>query len=303
MPKLKTIERMIRKPLLAIKPLGHTFILKWIPDEPYLKLLYYSEFKKVLNLSNPLLFTEKLQWLKIHNREPEYSKLVDKYCVREFVSSVIGEEYLTPIIAVYNNVGEIEWGNLPNEFVIKCNHGSGTNIICFDKKRLNIKLSSEKLKRWMKKNWYWFGREWPYKNLKKKIIVEQLLVDNKTRIPNDYKFWIFNNEIKFINVHFKEDNKTKINIYNNDWELQNFGMVYKNNLNVYHKKPVNYEKMSELAKKISAVVNSPFLRVDFYEVNGKIYFGEITFFPTSGLIHFHPYHEEIDLMYGTMLHI
>lgn len=299
MKKMLTVLKHINKPRKLIKPLGHLGFFNFLPDKQYLKLIYRAELGKKLNLDNPQAFTEKLQWLKIYNRNPKFSTYVDKYLVRSHVSKTIGEEYLIPLIGVYNTVDQINWNELPNQFAIKCNHGSGTNIICKNKDSLDINESKRKLKKWLKQNWYWFGREWPYKNVKPKIIIEQLLTNENGDIPNDYKFWVFNGEVKFINVHFKKNNKTKINIYNRDWELQKFGMVFENDLSVIHERPKNLKKMITLAEKLSEKL--PFVRIDFYEINNRIYFGEITFYPTSGFIKFTENEFDLDLFYGSLL--
>lgn len=301
MSKLKTVLTLLKNPRKLIKPLGHNGFFNWLPDRPYLKLVYWGETGRRLNLNEPHTFTEKLQWLKLHNRKIEYSNYVDKYAVRAHIADTIGEEFLIPLIGVYKSVEEIDWKELPQKFIIKCNHGSGTNIICTDKSRFNIEEAKKKLNFWLKKSWYYFGREWPYKNVKKKIIIEKFLQDEKQDIPMDYKFWVFNGSVKFINVHFKKNGETRINIYNRDWTLQNFGMVYENDLKCIHQRPKNYKIMIDCAEKIAKSL--PFLRVDFYEVNGKAYSGEITFYPTSGFIRFHPNHDELDKMYGDLLNL
>src|SRR5690554_3625830 len=163
---------MLHKIFKFTTSLGSRKFLNFLNDKTYLKLAYYGKMNKKLNLKNPKLFTEKLQWLKLNDRNPLYTELVDKYAVRTYIKEQLGKEYLIPLIAVYDKVNEIEWDKLPNQFVIKCTHGSGSNIICRDKNRLSIKESNKKLKKWMRKNWYWFGREWPYKNVKPRIIIE-----------------------------------------------------------------------------------------------------------------------------------
>jgi len=300
MAKLKTIFKIILNPSKMIKPLGHKGFFNFLPDRIYLKLVYRAETGKKLNLDEPECFTEKLQWLKLYNRKLEYSMYVDKYKVRSYIADKIGEKHLIPLVdEVYTNVDDIKWDKLPMEFVIKCNHGSGTNIICKDKSKLNIDMSKKKLKKWMKKSWYSFGREWPYKSIEKKIIVEKLLYDKNQATLNDYKFWVFNGEVKYINVHFKIKDKTIFNIYNLNWELQNFGMVYENDASIRHEKPINLNQMIIYAEKLAYEL--PFVRVDFYEVNNQVYFGEITFYPTSGFIKFHPNHNELDRKYGKLL--
>jgi hypothetical protein len=299
----KRIINVIKNPMLIISYSAIKGYLNWMSDRLYLILLYKAITGKKLNIDNPITFNEKLQWLKLHNRKSEYSNYVDKYTVRSYISGTIGDEYLIPLIAVYNSVQEINWESLPNKFVLKCNHGSGINIICTDKSTLNIEEAEKKLKKWMKKNWYWFGREWPYKYVENKIIAEELLQDKNSGLPNDYKLWVFNGEVKFINVHFRDKGKTKINIYNRNWEIQNFGMVYENDLNIIHEKPKNYNKMIDYAEKMAKELELPFIRIDFYEVNAQVFFGEITFYPTSGFIKFYPNHKELDKKYGDLLEL
>lgn len=300
---ISKIVKIFKNPKVIILYLLSTRISRIIPDTIFLKIKYRIKVGKVLNLSNPKTFNEKLQWLKLYDRKPEYSIYADKYEVRQFISDTIGSEYLIPLIGIYKSVDEINWDDLPKQFVLKCTHGSGSNIICPDKSKLNIEDAKIKLKKWMKKSWFWFGREWPYKNIKPRIIVEEFLINEENSIPNDYKCWAFNGEVKFINVHFHEEGKTKINIYNTDWKLQSFGMVYNNNLKINHIKPLNLVRMIKISEKIAKKIGSCFLRVDFYEVNGKLYSGEITFYPTSGFIRFFPDHNELDRKYGDLLEL
>lgn len=303
MANLKTVVKIAKNPSSTIRILGSKGVFNWLPDKPYLKLLYRAETGRKLNLENPKTFNEKLQWLKINRKIPEYQVYVDKYEVRKYVSEILGEGYLIPLIAVYKTVEEIDWEKLPDKFVLKCNHGSGANIICRAKEHLNYDKAKRKLKQWLRRNYYWFGREWPYKYIEKKIVVEELLEEGETGDLHDYKFWVFNGKVKFINVHFHESGKTKINIYDRSWNLQKFGMVYDNDLNIHHEKPKNLDRMIEDAERIALDISSEFLRVDFYNVDGKIYFGEITFYPTSGFIRFFPCHDKLDKMYGEMLEL
>lgn len=298
---IRIFKRYLRSPRKLIKVLGALGWFNWFSDRIYLKLVFWAETGKKLNLKNPKTYNEKLQWLKLYDRKPEYSIYVDKYAVRSYIEKTIGDTYLIPLLGIYNSVEEIDWNSLPNKFVLKCTHGSGSNIICTDKNKLDIQASKMKLNKWMKKSWYWFGREWPYKNVKKRIIAEKFLYGIGQAIPKDYKFWTFNGKVKFTNVHFHDNYKTKINIYNRNWELQNYGMVYENDLNILHKKPRNYNKMINYSEKIAKELKLRFVRVDFYEVGDKIYSGEITFFPTSGFIKFYPDHNTLDKKYGDLL--
>lgn len=308
MISFNNVVKYLKDPKKTIKPLGDKGFFNWIPDKLYLRLVYWGEMGSKLNLKEPQTFTEKLQWLKIHNRKLEYTTYVDKYRVREYITAKLGSEYLIPLIGVYNNSDEISWESLPDKFVIKCNHGSGTNIICTNKSNLDIDETKNKLNKWMTKSWYWFGREWPYKNIEKKIIIEEFLQDEEQSVPKDYKFWIFNGKVKYINVHFIHNNKTYINIYNSEWKLQNYAMGHdqrdlntRHTCETKHDEPENLSKMINFAEKLAG--NQPFLRIDFYEVNSHIYFGEITFYPTSGFIKFYPNQEVLDEKYGSLVNL
>lgn len=253
-------------------------------DKDYLKLKYRKLMHKELDLENPRVFNEKLQWLKLYNRNEKYTDLVDKYKVREYISQVLGEEYLIPLIGVYNDVKKIDFNKLPNQFVLKCNHNSGKGmIICRDKQNLDIKKTRKELKKGLKDNYYLLGREWPYKNVKRKIICEQFMQDNDNLIGlTDYKFFCFDGYVDCVMVcidrHLKD---TKFYFFDKNWNLKRInkrGLEAPNDFTL--PKPKNIEKMFEIASKLSTGI--PFVRVDLYDCNGKIYFGELTFYPDSG---------------------
>ena len=271
---------------------------KIIPDNIYLKLRYKYYTGKKLNLKNPQTFNEKLQWLKLYDRNPLYTKLVDKYEVRKYIADIIGEEYLIPLISIYNSIEEINWNSLPNKFVLKCTHGSGANIICSDKSKLDIEDAKIKLKKWMQRNWYWYGREWPYKNVKPRIICEKYMVDESGIELKDYKFMCFNGEVKcsFVCSNRNSPNGLNVDFYDMDWNLMPFERHYSNS-GTKIPKPKNFEKMVGFAEKLSK--NIPFVRVDFYETYGQLYFGELTFYPGSGFEEFTP--EKYDYVLGSWL--
>lgn len=258
-----------------------------IPDRLYLKIKYFLIFKKKLNLSNPKTFNEKLQWLKLNDRKDIYTKLVDKYEVKKYVSDIIGEEYIIPTLGIYNTFDEINFDELPNQFVIKSTHDSGGVAIVKDKKNMDMIRIKKKINKSMKTNYYYSGREWPYKNVNPRIIIEPYLEDKKYGELRDYKFFTFYGAVKFLYV---ASNRQGVGDTYFDFYDKNF-----NHLNIINghpmnpstpKKPVNYKKMIELAEKISKSFNQ--IRVDFYEVNGKIYFGELTFYHMSGFTPFFP---------------
>lgn len=264
---------------------------KIIPDNIYLKLRYKYYTGKKLNLKNPQTFSEKLQWLKLYDRNPLYTKLVDKYEVRKYIAETIGKEYLIPLIGVYNNIEEIDWKSLPNQFVLKCTHGSRANIVCSDKSKLDVEDAKNKLKKWIKRNWFWFGREWPYKNVKPRIICEKYIKQENSTSLIDYKFYCFNGEPVYCQVIKDRDTEETIDFFDMDWNLMKFTRLHKPNSPFPHskteiKKPLNFEVMKKISKILSK--NIPFVRIDLYSIDEKIYFGEITFYPFAGFGEFDP---------------
>ncbi len=267
-----------------------------MPDDEFLKRLFKSRLKYDLDLDNPKTFNEKLQWLKLHDRKPEYTIMVDKYKVREYVANTIGEQYLIPLIAVYDKAEDIDFNKLPQKFVLKCNHNSGVGMcICKDKSKINIRKVRKGLNKGLKQDYYLTGREWPYKNVERKIVCEQFMEDKESPDLKDYKFMCFNGEVKcsFVCSERFSGEGLKVTFFDRDWQVMPFTRHYPKSEKVIEK-PKNYELMIELAEKLSK--NIPFVRVDFYEVNGKVYFGELTFFPGNGLEEFEP--EEYDKMLG-----
>lgn len=277
---MNLIQRIVNK----ISVMG---FLDFLPDKPFLKIRYWALMGKRLNLKNPKTFNEKLQWLKLYDRKPEYTKMVDKYKVREYIRETIGEEYLIPLLGVWNNVDEIDFDKLPNEFVLKCNHDSGGLVICKDKSKLDINEAKAKLKKCLKNDFYKLTREWPYKNVERKIIAEKYMFEKDGTDLTDYKFMCFNGKVGCVFVcgdRFSDDG-FKITIFDRDWNLMPFKRRYPVSKSEI-KKPQNYEKMIELAEILA--YNFSFVRIDFYEINNILYFGEITFFPGSGFERFYP---------------
>ena len=289
---------MIKKILII---LSNKYFFNYLSDKIYLKLKYKMLMKKELDLDNPKTFNEKLQWLKLYDRNPEYTKMVDKYDVKEYVSKIIGEEYVIPTIGVYEKFDNIDFAKLPNQFVMKCTHDSGGIIICKDKKKLDINLARKKINKSLRNNYYYKHREWPYKNVKPRIIIENYLDDGKNSQLNDYKIMCFNGKAKCSFVCSERDNKDlglAVTFFDLDWNRMPFERHYRSSDKVILK-PKNYNKMIELSEKLSE--NIPFVRVDWYEINGKLYFGELTFFPGAGFEEFTP--EEWDYKIGDMLEL
>lgn len=266
-----------------------------VPDSWYLKEKYKDCMKRKLDLEHPRTFNEKLQWLKIYNRNPKYTMMVDKYLVREYIASKIGEEYLIPLVGgPWKKAEDIDFDQLPDKFVLKCNHDSASVVICKDKRTLNRGNIITFLNSCLKKNHYYFGREWPYKNVKPLIIAEQYISNDGCSELNDYKLMCFDGEVKCSFVCSERfSGNLKVTFFDNEWNVMPFLRSHPKS-SVEIPKPKLYNRMVELAEVLAKDI--PFIRVDFYEVNGKIYFGELTFFPGSGFEAFQP--EEWDYKLG-----
>lgn len=296
----RPIKEFIRNPLLLFMTLGHRELLNWIDDETYLKIAFKISMGKKLNLDNPQSFSEKLQWLKLNYREPLLSKWVDKYQAKELAKNIIGEEYIIETIGVWNHFDEIDFAALPNQFVLKCTHDSGGLIICKDKKRFDKIAAKNKIEKCLKHSFYWGLREWPYKNVKPRIIAEPYMEDEKTKELRDYKFFAFNGSVKalFIATERGGLEETKFDFFDSEFNH----LPFKNghpNAKVLPEKPSCFETMKKLAEKLSN--GFPEVRVDLYECNGKVYFGELTFFHWSGLTPYEP--EEWDNIFGDWIEL
>lgn len=274
-------------------------ILK-LADKKYLELLFKLKFNKKLDLNNPQTFNEKLQWLKLNDRKEVYTIMVDKNLCKDYVAKKIGEEYIIPTINVYDSFSDINFEKLPQQFVIKCSHDSGSIVICKDKNQLDIKKSKKKIDNSLKKNYYYDGREWPYKNIVPKVIVEKYMIDENLGELRDYKFFCFNGKVKYFKIDFDRYTRHGANYFDRNGNLMPFGEeVCPPNYAKKLELPINLEKMVKLAERLSKDI--PFLRVDFYEINGNIFFGELTFFPSSGFGRFIP--SEWDLKLGEEINI
>ena len=269
-----------------------------MPDDQYLKCMFRARMGRKLDLDNPQTFNEKLQWLKLYNRRPEYTKMVDKYLVRDYITKTIGEEYLIPLLGVWDDPDEIDFDALPDQFVLKCNHNSGTGMcICKDKSKLDIEKVKKELRKGLAQDYYLTGREWPYKDVPRKIVCERYMEDSTTGALNDYKVFIFNGKARCIQVDYDRFTDHHRNFYNMDWKYIPFTTCYPTNPSHVVEKPDALEEMLGLAEKIAGDLrNPPFVRIDFYIVDGNVYFGEITFYHGSGYETFTP--EEYDTKLG-----
>lgn len=293
------LKKVIKYPQLLLMKLDKVGLIR-LTDKKYLEYRFLSEMGYKLNLKNPQTFNEKLQWLKLYDRNPEYTKMVDKYEVREYIKEKIGEEYLIPLIGVYDKFDDIDFDKLPNQFVIKCNHDSGGLIICKDKNRLDIETARKKINRSLKTNYYYSGREWPYKNVKPRIIIEKYMEDSNKSDLIDYKLFCFNGIPKIVLVcseRFSSSNMCET-WFDMNWKLIDM-TESGHRVDSTISKPKQLKKMVELSKKLSK--NIPFIRVDWYEIGDKLYFGELTFYPASGFEKFEP--KEWNKKIGDMLSI
>lgn len=270
-------------------------------DETFLKRCYKARMKKALSLENPQTFNEKLQWLKLYDRKPIYTTMVDKHDVKAYVAERIGAEYIIPTLGVWDAFDEIDFDALPSQFVLKCTHDSGGVVICKDKARFDFVAARQKIEKSLKRDFFSIWREWPYKNVKPRVIAEQFMSDDDGDDLRDYKIHCFNGKPKFILVcqdRFRASGLTE-DFYSESWTRLPVKRPTHTNAKEPAACPENLEKMLKLAEELTTAL--PFGRIDFYEVNHKIYFGEITFYPASGFSAFEP--EEWDYTLGSWLQL
>ena len=257
-----------------------------INDETYLKMLYEARIGKPLNLQHPVTFNEKLQWLKLNHRKQEYTALVDKCEAKIKVAEMIGDQYIIPTLGVWERFEDINFDILPNQFVLKCTHDCGGLVICRDKSRLNLAQAKDKINKSLQSNYYYSGREWPYKHVKPRIIAEQYMYEGADASSNkallDYKFFCFNGRVDSVMVCTeRETGSPKFYFFDEKWNLKRYNKRGKEApKNFTLPKPDGMDQMFELASRLSEGI--PYVRVDLYNINGAIYFGEMTFYPESG---------------------
>ncbi len=265
---------------------GHGFYDR-VPDKEFLEKVFPARLGYDLNLSDPLTFNEKLQWLKLYDRKDEYTQYVDKCAAKEIVANKIGAQYIIPTLEVWDAPEKIQFQQLPSQFVLKCNHNSGTGLyICKNKDELDQEKVLRELKRGMQEDYYLTGREWPYKNVKRRILAEQYMVDESGTELKDYKIFCFHGRPEYIQVDFGRFTKHERNLYSTKWEYMGFASLYPTNKEHVIPRPVCLEKMLEIAEELSK--NVPFMRVDLYVIGDKIYFGEMTLYHGSGFEPFQP---------------
>ena len=258
-----------------------------INDKKYVQALYKYRIGKKLDLTAPVTFNEKLQWLKLYDRNRIYTIMVDKYAAKKYVANLIGQRFIIPTLGVYNHFDEIDFNRLPNSFVIKCTHDSGGLIIVKNKESLNISKAKKKINALLKRNYYKYTKEWPYKNVKPRIIIEKYMKDKNSSSMKDYKFFCFNGkpEIMYLSEGLENHKTAEMSFFDMDFNLVDCKRKDYRPLHYKPNKPANFEKMKQFASILSKDI--PRVRVDFYEINGKLYFGELTFFTASGYIPFH----------------
>ena len=274
----------------AIRWLAWRGFFNWIPDKAYLKMIYWAKLGKKLHLDNPTTFSEKLQWLKLYHRESRFTDMVDKYKVKEYVSKIIGEEYVLPLLGVYDSVDDVNIDELPDQFILKCTNDSGTFAICKDKNTFDFDNYKSKFREGLKRNYYYSDREWPYKNVEPRIIAEPYLDSLGREESLEFKFTCADGKLCFGTIchgiaHAKLSQRFN-DSYDKDFNLMPWYAFYKMSDNPLTEKPKHYDKMVELAEKLSEGI--PSVRVDFYVHNDQIYFGEFTFYTWGGFLQFTP---------------
>lgn len=279
-----------------------SFILKFpkfFNDRLFIQSKWRSKMSYKLNLKTPQTFNEKLQWLKLYNHNPQYTKMVDKVEAKKYVADIIGEKYIIPTLGVWEKTENIEWDKLPNQFVLKCSHDSGGLVICRNKEKLDKKAAIKKLNKSLLNDYYLEGREWPYKDVPRRIIAEKYMVDESGNELKDYKFFCFDGKPKIIQVDYDRFGDHKRNLYDVEWNRLPFTIQFHTDWNHEIPMPESYNEMLEISEKLSKGI--PHLRVDLYHINGKVYFGEMTFFHGSGYEKFEP--EEWDKTLGSWIEL
>jgi len=291
-----TLVEKIKKSIKEPKWLLLQVIYKWaflFTDKGYVKLVYQLQVGKKLNLNNPQTFNEKIQWLKLYDRRPEYTMMVDKYEAKRYVEKLVGKEYIIPTLGIWNKFEEIDFDKLPKQFVLKTTNDSGGVIICKDKSQFDINATKRLFNEILKQNFFYITREWPYKNVKPRIIAEKYMVDESGTELKDYKIFNFNGRAKLIQVDFDRFTEHKRNLYSTNWDFIDAQIQHPNNHKHQIDRPKQLEKMLGLAAVLSK--DLPHVRTDFYSIEDQIFFGELTFHHGSGHEKFTPESLNIEL--------
>lgn len=283
MPKIKTAFKLLKTPVKLIPPLAKYGLLNWLPDKTYLKLLYKGRMGIALNLDNPTTFNEKLQWLKLNDRQEKYISWVDKIQAKSNAREILGEEYVVPLISVWERAEDIDFENLPDRCVLKCNHDQGSAVV-FLRGQSDTKAIVKHFKKCLKRNAYAATREWPYKKIQPQILCEEYVADEIV----DYKIFCFNGKPKFVNIGQKdlETHISCVSFLDFDWNYMPFQRSDFPPVRKLPGKPKCFERMLEVSEKLAK--GTRFVRIDLFCADDKIYFSEFTLYPTSGLIMFDP---------------
>lgn len=298
--KLKRyVKKIWERPFFLLYKIVKKLPPSLISDKRFIEVDYYYLNNKRLDWKNPQTFNEKLQWLKIYGDNQKYAEYVDKQKVKDKVKELIGEDKIIPTLAVYASVDDIDFDKLPNQFVLKCTHDSGSVVVCKDKSQLDIDKVKSKLRQCLEYNWYTKFRETPYKYITPMIIAEKYMKDESTGELRDYKFLCFNGVVESIQLDMDRFGNFKRNFYTPQWEFFPCRYHYENSLDVHITRPENLDEMIDCATKLSK--GFPFVRVDLYSVNGKTYFGEMTFYCSGARRVFVPL--ELNDKYGNMINL
>ena len=274
-------------------------LYKNIDDVTFTKRKFKIRMGYELNLENPITFNEKLQWLKLFDHNPIYTKMVDKIGAKEYAANILGEKHIIPTIGIWDKPEDIDWDKLPKQFVLKVTHDSGGIVICKDKEHLDKEAVIKILSKSLDFDYYKLHREWPYKNVPRKIIAEKYMKENGSEELRDYKFYCFNGEPQFLYVSegLSNHKNAKMCFVTLDWDLAKFGRFDYTPYDKLPPKPNNLDDLIIIARKLSK--GYTFLRVDLYSINGNIYFGELTLCPCAGMMRFDP--EEYDKIVGEFM--
>lgn len=291
------IIMFLTNPKIRFGYLSKIGFYNFLSDEKYIERQYKISTGKKLDLVNPQSYNEKLQWLKLYDRCDKYTTMVDKYEAKSYIAKMCGVKYCIPLLGVWSNVDEIDFGSLPKQFVLKTTHDSGGVLICTDKDKFEIEAAKSRLKKLLDLDYYRLNREWPYKNVPHRIIAEKYMVDESGKELKDYKIFCFNGKPRLIEVDFERYVNHRRNIYTTNWEYMDVSIKYPSDPAVTISRPKKLEKMLELASILSKDI--PQLRVDFYSIGEEIFVGEMTFFHASGMAKFQP--ESLNMEMGSWI--
>lgn len=295
---LRKVIKAVTHPGLVMVTILNLRVFRLVPDKVFIKVKHYIKTQERINLKDPKTFNEKIQWLKLHDRNPEYTQLVDKIAVRDFVIKKIGQQYLIPALGTYESFEDIDFDALPEQFVLKANHTSGDVYVCKDKSKIDYTALKKEIDQWKTKNYYWVHRESPYKTITPKILCEEYMVDESESELKDYKILCFNGEPKLIQVMSnRRRGYYNINHYDVDWKPVSIKRVKFDENPEGIPKPEQLDEMVDISRKLSEGL--PFSRIDLYNTGEQVLFGEITFYPVSGYMDFED--KQTNLLLGSWI--